>query len=363
MTRSSHQSTAGRGEQPFFRRADPRLAPAGGRGILIATLLAVIHGSAAAGEPAGTSGAGEIYVAGDAAGAQVLLDDVDTGLVVPVMVRGVGPGRHRVAVVMGCGRAEAAVDVEANVIARVELNVSDPGGTLDLTGAPPGALVRVDGTGVGELPWAGDLGCGSHTLEVAAPGFVPVIQTVDVPAGDILALKVELALEPRGALTIDVLPVDANLQLDGANSGVGPRTLRDVLPGLHTIDATRDGYRSAHATVDLAAGEVERVALVLEPRREVPLVRRVAGGTLLAGGLALGAWSTMEFLAANVAYGRFLAEPDDDRAHAIYTTEVQPQQVNGWVAAGFGVAALATGGGLFFIPSPEGAAVGVSGTF
>lgn len=329
-----------------------------------ATLLVVFwSASAFAREPEPPVGTGEVYVTGDAAGAHVIVDDVDTGLIAPAMVRGLPPGPHRVAAVAGCGRAETLVHVEAGAIERVDLRVLDPGGTLDLTGAPPGALIRVDGTGVGELPWSGEVGCGAHTLEVAAPGFAPLRRTVEVPAGDVASVKIELVLEPRGAITVDVLPLDATLRVDGADSGAGPRTLRDVLPGLHTIEAARDGFRPASATVDLAAGAVERVALILEPRREVPVARRVAGGTVAAGGLALATWSTIEFLAANRAYGRFLAEPDDDLAHATYTTEVQSHQVTGWVAAGASVAALVTGGCLFFIPSPAGGFVGVSGSF
>ncbi len=105
------------------------------------------------------------------------------------------------------------------------------------------------------------------------------------------------------------------------------------------------------------------LALVLEPRRDVPVVRRVVGGSIAAGGIALATWSSMEFLAANEAYGRFLVEPDNDAAQAMYTAEVQPHQVSAWVAAGAGVAALATGGALFFIPSPQGATFGATGTF
>lgn len=313
--------------------------------------------------PVAPSGTGDIYISGESAGAKVLLDGVDTGLLSPALLRGVAPGSHQIAVTRGCGREDAQVDVEANAIARVEVSIEDGRGTLDLTGAPPGALIRVDGAGVGELPWSGDLACGAHALDVAAPGFVPFSGTINVPVGDILSLKVELALEPRGALTIDVLPVDATLRVDGADSGAGPRTLRDVLPGLHTVEAARVGFRPAHATVDLAAGAVERVALVLEPRRDVPVIRRVVGGSIAAGGVVFATWSTIEFLSANTAYGRFMVEPDNDAARAMYTTEVQPHQVTGWVAAGVGVAALATGGALFFIPSPEGATIGAVATF
>lgn len=309
------------------------------------------------------AGTGDIYISGDSAGAAVLLDGIDAGVVSPGMLRDVAPGSHHVALIRGCGRQEVVVEVEVNAITRVELNVEDGRGTLDLTGAPPGALVQIDGAGVGELPWSGEIGCGSRALDVAAPGFVPFSRIVDIPAGDVLTLKVELLLEPRGALTLDVLPTDAALRVDGADSGVGPRTLHDVLPGLHTVEAARDGYWPAHTTVDLAAGAVERVALVLEPRREVPIARRVVGGTVAAGGLALATWSTLEFFSAHDAYGRFLAEPEDDTADALYATEVQPHQVNAWLAAGVGVAALATGGALFFIPSPDGAALGASGTF
>ena len=326
-------------------------------------ILVIGTAIAQAGEPALVPGTGDVYVTEAASGAKVLVDDVDTGMIAPVLVRALAAGGHEITLVRGCGRAATHVDIVTGTVARVELSVNDPGGILDLSGAPAGALVTVDGRGVGELPWSGEVGCGTHTLDVRAPGFVAVSVPLDLPAGEVFAFKVELVIEPRGAITIDVRPLGAHVLVDAAPVGDGPRTILDVLPGLHTVSASIDGYRRAEVTIDLSAGEVERAALVLVQRREVPNARRWGSVGLAAGGIAAGVVAAAEFMAANDAYAEFLAEGDDETAAQFYAREVRPPQTIAWVAAGIGTAALATGGILFFIPSREGATVGVSGTF
>jgi serine/threonine-protein kinase len=60
----------------------------------------------------------------------------------------------------------------------------------------------------------------------------------------------------------------AHISIDGERAGTSPIPRHELRPGRHTITATRDGYRPAHTTVDMRAGESRKVTLELE--REAP---------------------------------------------------------------------------------------------
>jgi hypothetical protein len=65
-------------------------------------------------------------------------------------------------------------------------------GTLEVTSAPPGASVRIDGRPRGQTPLSLPAFTGDHTIQVERAGFAPVTATLPVEVGKTASLAVRL---------------------------------------------------------------------------------------------------------------------------------------------------------------------------
>ncbi len=75
---------------------------------------------------------------------------------------------------------------------------------------------------------------------------------------------------PKGSLTVNVAPADAQVQVTGpggySQSFTGGKTLTDLNPGSYTVQATKTGYFPAQATHQVEAGKTTTVVLNLLPQ-------------------------------------------------------------------------------------------------
>jgi hypothetical protein len=90
-------------------------------------------------------------------------------------------------------------------------------GSLELSGGPAGAEVQINGAAAGTLPLgAVRVPAGSVALEVRAPGHLPMLRTVIVPAGGLAREPVVLVPIPASAETPTAAPT---VHVDAATSG------------------------------------------------------------------------------------------------------------------------------------------------
>jgi hypothetical protein len=91
-------------------------------------------------------------------------------------------------------------------------------------------------------------------------------------------------------LTLQTVPADATIRIDGKDMGTGP-TLGPLLlgPGEHEIEAARSGYRSQRRSVKLVSGAGRTEKLVLEGASGNLVVRaNVAGAAVFVDGRQVG---------------------------------------------------------------------------
>jgi len=164
-------------------------------------------------------------------------------------------------------------------------------GRVLVRSTPPGARVFVDGKDRGQTPAAvSDLARGEHRIRVVRDGYTSAERRVVLtPSEPLQSLTVPLAREPRvalkrtapaavpvapkpsevqstepGTLVIDSRPQGATVSVDGRAVGTTPITIGDVRAGNHSVQITRDGYRTWSASVDIKGGEQNRVTASLE---------------------------------------------------------------------------------------------------
>lgn len=132
----------------------------------------------------------------------------------------------------------------------------------------PSAVVLVDDREVGKTPFKGDfipgqvvvklvpLQAGSYlapyqTQLTLVAGVRTVVHwdfgaTQETSSGDVITFDRSAAAP---SITLAVLPVDANVAIDGANEGMSPIKKTGVAPGDHSIVLSKDGYMNRTISV------------------------------------------------------------------------------------------------------------------
>ncbi|TLM76615.1 SUMF1/EgtB/PvdO family nonheme iron enzyme [Microbulbifer harenosus] len=128
----------------------------------------------------------------------------------------------------------------------VDLAAAD--GTLRVVSNPPGASITVNGEYRGQAPM--DVALASnrrHQLRFFLDGYRSVEHTVDVRAGDLRDLNVDLTAV-FGDVTITSSPPEAQVFIDGRLAGIAGETF--TLPTRsHTITVRKAGYEDYQTTI------------------------------------------------------------------------------------------------------------------
>ena len=177
--------------------------------------------------------------------------------------------------------------------------VSPAMGSLNVQSNPAGVDVFVDGVAHGRTPARVSLTPGSHILELRGRG-VPRVIPFTVTANAEVSQYLELPEAPlTGQLAVQSDPPGAKVFVDGAERGVAPVTIPDLMPGDHKVELQSDGGSARH-TVSVQAGGTASLV--------VPIGATAAGGPV-SGWVAVKAPFTMEIR----EQGRVIGTTDADR--------------------------------------------------
>jgi len=160
-------------------------------------------------------------------------------------------------------------------------------GSLQITTAPGGAAVSVDGTPKGATPLnVPGLGAGSHTVTLTKAGYTDYQGTLTLSAGKTTLLNITLVAAPitttttptspqvpsettslpatqapsgTGNLTVQSTPAGANVYLDGEKMGTTPVRVPGVAPGTHRLLLTLQGYNDISQPVEITGGTENEV--------------------------------------------------------------------------------------------------------
>lgn len=210
-------------------------------------------------------------------------------------------------------------------------------GILTITTDPPAAGdVFVDQVRVGVTPLTLDeIPAGLHDISIATERYLPYDTEIDIE-GKRVEQSIEAGLVPAwGNVSIDSLPDDAVVEVDGHPVGNTPATV-EVLRGKRKLQLVKPGYKVWQTTLDVAPGEdilldtvrLERsdgtVSIVTEPAgANVTIGDRYRGQTPLDVKLAPGA--TYPVLISRAGYEpverSITVRPEEDIA---LNTKLQP---------------------------------------
>ncbi len=213
--------------------------------------------------------AGSINITADVSGAAVTIDGQERGAA-PVRVDGLAPGQHVVELrAPGLPPFNQTVTVQGGGVAAVTAALRPATGTVRVivtnpAGPVPSNLeVMLDGASLtGSPPSSDQVTVGNHVLQVSAEGFRPVMQQVNVTAGQVQAVAVALEAVVNGG-TVRVVTSTPNAQvfLDGERVQGTPATAQSVPAGTHTIRVTAPGRTTVTREVTVTAGQVTALDL------------------------------------------------------------------------------------------------------
>lgn len=288
-------------------------------------------------------GMGGLYISADQPGARIFLDREDTGKVTPSLLEGIAAGAHVVRVQTDCARAEQTIALRRDLIERMEMVLEGGTGGLQITTAPEGARVFLNGEEVGQAPLLlEDVACQEHAVVLRAPDHLESRHTLLTPAFEVTTLEATMTEEQYGTLVIAIAPLDAAVFIDSIEAGSGPMTLEGVGAGTHTISARLDGYATHAADIAVAPDAVTRVDIALEPessRGSSPVPRLLLNTAVAGAGGYLAVDALRSYATASDNFETYLSEPDDDVAAAYYTSDVQSYRSRA-VLGGIGSAVL-----------------------
>lgn len=170
-------------------------------------------------------------------------------------------------------------------------------GSLQITTAPDGAVVTVDGAAKGTTPLTvPGLATGSHAVRLTKAGYTDYAGTLTLAGGKTTLLNITLvpaqetpastappglvatgtasppvtaAPAGTGSLSVQSTPPGANVYLDGENVGTTPVLVPGVAPGTHRLVLTLQGYNDMTRPVEITGG-AEKEVHVSFPAKKVP---------------------------------------------------------------------------------------------
>lgn len=231
---------------------------------------------------------GELLVAPDVPGAQVLIDGAASGTT--PLVAAVAAGSHVVEIhAEGLDPHRNTVEVTAGsrtVVSPVLRTARLDGGVLRVLTSPDHAFVSVDGEDKGPAPLVVEgLPPGTHIVEVSAAGFSPAVERVTIEAGREETVRIELTgVATTGTVRVTSAVENAELFLDGRPQGIVPLTLRNVAPGSHGLLVRAPGRPDWEHLFTIEAGEEFEIQAM--PEGSGTAAGTTGGGT--TGGSAQG---------------------------------------------------------------------------
>lgn len=141
--------------------------------------------------------------------------------------------------------------------------------TLQITSAPPGATVTVDGVFFGVTPAvAGPLAPGAHSLRLTKRGIAPHSEGVEVRRGE-NRRHVDLKPEARFRLRIACRPSKADVYLNGEVIAHGtPVEVPDLAPGGYEVRLAAEGHIPFQQQIEVGPGHPDTLRASLQSKTE-----------------------------------------------------------------------------------------------
>ena len=184
--------------------------------------------------------------------ARVTVDGVELPLENGAANKLLAAGAHTFRVTAtGYAPHEETVTIADQKVARtVTLRSVKP--TLSVTATTPGTEIYINDERRGTDRWSGELFSDAYVIEGRLASHRTHTQTVTLADNETRTVTIPALAPVTGTLSIDYLPQDAAVTIDGRAAGTTPLLLDDVLIGSRSVTISKDGYTPATLTATVS---------------------------------------------------------------------------------------------------------------
>lgn len=146
-------------------------------------------------------------------------------------------------------------DIENNKTAVIEAGMKSSFSSVRLVPENENDLVSLNDKEIGKGVWEGHIDPGRHIVKVEREGFQPQILAIEVIEGESKSFELPALLPYLGILSIQTVPSNASVYVDGELLGNSPLRTSKLGIGKHSVTVEMEGYRSQTRAVELDKDE------------------------------------------------------------------------------------------------------------
>lgn len=175
-------------------------------------------------------------------GATVSRDGANIG-VTPLLIPEIAIGKYRIDMTLsGYKPQQHELNISGNTPQRINAELISSSAALAVKSTPSGASVAVNGIFRGSTPIEVDkIQEGQSSLEVTAEGYAPYKEQVQLAAGEVFNVHVQLQALPS-QLTIRSIPETARVYIDNEYKGETPLKMEALPAGSYRVRVEKPGH-------------------------------------------------------------------------------------------------------------------------
>jgi len=212
--------------------------------------------------------AGQILVTSNPSGGEVRLNGAPRGTT-PTVIEELAPGQYIVEVLVeGYAPSSQTVNVESGKRTVVDAQLAShraASGQVRVLSNLDDTAITLNGEPIGTAPaFKADVPPGTHVVAARTPGGARASKQIEVRAGEVTTVSLELTEVERTPTRARVRVVSSvpgsTVDIDGQHQGPSPLVVEDLDPGTHFVTVTAPGYSPWRQSVDLKPGDNQVVA-------------------------------------------------------------------------------------------------------
>jgi len=214
------------------------------------------------------------------------------------------PGKHAIRVERdGYAPAQADVDVKDHNTDGVRFRLVKLPGKLHIDTGGVAAVVSIDGAESARAPGDIEVPPGERTITLRAPRYLDYVAHLTIEGAGAKQTLTATLKPAWGTVEISTVPAGADIDIDGVNSGVAPRTL-EVPSGVRRVEISSPGLKTWDSSIVVKAGEKLTIGPVTlgQPDAKLTLKSQPSGAEVTIAGTHRGKTPLAVDLPAGVAH-------------------------------------------------------------
>lgn len=208
-------------------------------------------------------GQGDLFIKSDPNGAEIFLDNVDTGKETPETLQDIQAGEHFIKLVKGKYIGTKTVKVKANDLVTANIELQTATGNIKIYSDPPEATIFVDGEEYGLTPKIlRNISIGEHQVRLKLKGYAEYRTNTTVKYNTTTSVNAQL--KRLGILSVTSVPSKAKLYILDVYFGDTPARATDMDSGRYVIRLSKEGYVPLEKEITIQYGKTTSLNIRLQ---------------------------------------------------------------------------------------------------